>query len=152
MFVGKAVANSRVEHLTGTSLGYALALPTNIRLDWGGLSGTNTLFYYEHLQITDVKKFLTLGPVVIYLLLFSNKLDLLVLTFHLILVTFPFGLFLKYFTRVIYSQRKISYTNLYILQCAHYFQNAPTYFARVVSYTQKMFMKSDPDVTSKFVA
>ncbi len=36
-------AYPRVEHLKGASLGYALALPTNIRLGWKGLPGTNAL-------------------------------------------------------------------------------------------------------------
>jgi hypothetical protein len=35
-----------------------LALPTNIRLGREGLPGTNTLAYYERLQITAVKKFI----------------------------------------------------------------------------------------------
>jgi len=39
-----------------------LALPTNIRLGWKGLAGTNTLAYYEHLQITAVKSLITLTP------------------------------------------------------------------------------------------
>ncbi len=39
MFAGKAGAYPRVEHLKG-------ALPTNIRLGWKGLPGTNTLAYY----------------------------------------------------------------------------------------------------------
>jgi hypothetical protein len=41
MFAGKA----RVAWVT--SLGSAVALLTNIRLDWKGLPGTNTLAYYE---------------------------------------------------------------------------------------------------------
>ncbi len=41
MFAGKAVA-----YLTGaTILDRLLVLPTNIRLDWKGLPGTNTLDY-----------------------------------------------------------------------------------------------------------
>jgi hypothetical protein len=31
--------------------GKLLALPTSIKLDWKGLSGSNTLAYYEHSQI-----------------------------------------------------------------------------------------------------
>jgi hypothetical protein len=31
-----------------------LALPTNIRLGWKSLPGTNTLVYYENSKITDV--------------------------------------------------------------------------------------------------
>ncbi len=49
MFVGKAGAHPRVENLKGASLWLAAALFTNIRLDWKGLPGTNTLAYYEHL-------------------------------------------------------------------------------------------------------
>ncbi len=39
-----------------------LALLTSIRLDWKGLPGTNSLAFYKHSQITDVKSFITLGP------------------------------------------------------------------------------------------
>jgi hypothetical protein len=43
-------AYSRGEHIKGSSLkGRLLALPTNIRLGWKGLPGTNTLAYYENL-------------------------------------------------------------------------------------------------------
>jgi hypothetical protein len=38
----------RVEHLKGASLVKSLALPANIRLGWKGLSGTNTLAYYQN--------------------------------------------------------------------------------------------------------
>jgi hypothetical protein len=38
-----------------------MALPTNIRL---GLTGTTNLAYCEHSQITVVKKFITLVPVI----------------------------------------------------------------------------------------
>jgi hypothetical protein len=54
---------TRVEHVIDAPLyGRLLALPTNIRLGWKGLTGTKTLAYYEHLQITDEKSFITLGP------------------------------------------------------------------------------------------
>jgi hypothetical protein len=52
----------RETHLKGASLGQAPALLTNIRLGWKGLPGTNTLAYYEHSQLTDVKRFITLDP------------------------------------------------------------------------------------------
>jgi hypothetical protein len=39
MFVCKARSLPRVEHLKGVSLGYAPALPANIRLGWKGLPG-----------------------------------------------------------------------------------------------------------------
>ncbi len=39
-----------------------LALPTNIRLGWKALPGTNTLAYYIHSVITDVKSFIRLRP------------------------------------------------------------------------------------------
>jgi hypothetical protein len=39
---------SLVEHLKGASLGYAPALPANIRLGWKSLPGTNALAYYEN--------------------------------------------------------------------------------------------------------
>jgi hypothetical protein len=47
MFVGKARAYSRVEHLKGASLGLAPDLPANMGLGWKGLPGTNALAYYE---------------------------------------------------------------------------------------------------------
>ncbi len=46
MFVCKAYR--RVEHLKDASLGRLPALPTNIRLDWKGWTGTNVLTYYEN--------------------------------------------------------------------------------------------------------
>jgi hypothetical protein len=36
-----------VDHLKGASLGYASALPANIRLGWKALPGTNALAYYK---------------------------------------------------------------------------------------------------------
>jgi hypothetical protein len=60
-----------VKHLSGAPLyGMLLALPTNIRPDWKGLPGTNTLAYCEHSKITNVKSFITSaqpGPIVIKL-------------------------------------------------------------------------------------
>ncbi len=37
-----------VEQLKGASLWKTLALPANNRLGWKGLSGTNSLSYYEN--------------------------------------------------------------------------------------------------------
>jgi len=51
----------RVEHLKVAPLGLAPALPTNIRLGWKGLPGTNALAYYEKSQFTAVKRFITLA-------------------------------------------------------------------------------------------
>ncbi len=48
MFAGMPGAYTRVEHLKAASLGWALALPANIRLGRQGLPGTNTLAYYEN--------------------------------------------------------------------------------------------------------
>jgi hypothetical protein len=68
MFAGKARSTEwagayhRVEHLKGASLGYASALPANIRLGWKGLPGTNALAYYEKAYLTSVKSFITLAP------------------------------------------------------------------------------------------
>ncbi len=53
-----------MEYLKGASLGYALALPANIRIGWKGLPGTNTLANYKHSKITIVKSFITLGSFV----------------------------------------------------------------------------------------
>jgi hypothetical protein len=47
-----------VEHLKGASIGLTLALPTNNKLGWKGLTGTNILAYYENLHITAVKSFI----------------------------------------------------------------------------------------------
>jgi hypothetical protein len=47
-----------VEYLKGTSL---LAVPKKIRIGWKGLPEATTVAYYEHLQITNVNKFTTLG-------------------------------------------------------------------------------------------
>ncbi len=41
---------------------WAYASLASIGLGWKGLSGTNTLAYYNHLSIVDVKSFITLGP------------------------------------------------------------------------------------------
>jgi hypothetical protein len=48
-----------VDRMKVASLGRAPALLANIRLAGTGLPGTNTLAYYEHLQITAVKSFIT---------------------------------------------------------------------------------------------
>jgi hypothetical protein len=53
MFVSKAREYSRMEHLRGASIDYAMALLANIRLGWKSPLGTNTLAYYEHWQIAD---------------------------------------------------------------------------------------------------
>jgi hypothetical protein len=53
-----------MDHLKGASLAWALALPANNRLGWKGLPRTNTLVYYEKLQITAVKSFIGLASVV----------------------------------------------------------------------------------------
>jgi len=48
MFMGKAGAYPW-KHLSGAPLyGRPLPLPTNTRLGWTGLPGTNTLAYYEN--------------------------------------------------------------------------------------------------------
>ncbi len=54
-------AYPRVEHLKDSSIGYALALPTNNRLGWKGLPGTNALAYYKNSLLTAVKCFITLA-------------------------------------------------------------------------------------------
>jgi hypothetical protein len=47
-----------VTNLSGAPLyGRLLAVPTNIRLGWKDLSGTNTLAYCEKEQLTTVKSF-----------------------------------------------------------------------------------------------
>jgi hypothetical protein len=54
MFVGKARGYSRVEHLQP----YPQILNN---ASWVGFSGTNIIFYYEHLKISDVSSFITLA-------------------------------------------------------------------------------------------
>ncbi len=50
---------NKVKHLSGAPLkGRLLALSTNIRLGWKGLTETNTPAYYENLLITAVKSFI----------------------------------------------------------------------------------------------
>ncbi len=50
LFASKAKAYTSPNHLKGAPLyGRLLALPTNIRLDWKGLTGTNTIAYYRHM-------------------------------------------------------------------------------------------------------
>ncbi len=46
---------TRVEHLR------LLASPANIRLGWKGLPRTNAIAYYEKVEITGVKSFITLA-------------------------------------------------------------------------------------------
>jgi hypothetical protein len=60
MFLVRPGAYPRVEQLKGASLGLAPALPANIKLDWIGFPGTNTLAYYENSLITN-KKFFNIG-------------------------------------------------------------------------------------------
>jgi hypothetical protein len=47
---------------TYPSLGWATALPANIRLNWKGLPRTNTSAYYENPQIKAVKSFIVQAP------------------------------------------------------------------------------------------
>ncbi len=55
-----------MKHLSGgyrsgaSILGRIVVLPTNIRLDWKGLPGTNTLAHYENSKILTVKSFIRL--------------------------------------------------------------------------------------------
>jgi hypothetical protein len=48
-----------------------LECDTNIRLGWKGFSETNALAYYEKLQLTSVKSFITLTPVANVMKLFT---------------------------------------------------------------------------------
>ena len=57
MFAGKAKAC-----LSGATHRQALAFPSDIRLGWKGLPGTNSLAYYERSYLTAVKSFITLRP------------------------------------------------------------------------------------------
>jgi hypothetical protein len=66
MFVGKAGAHPVKNLLAAPLKGRFLALPTNIRLGWKGLPGTNALTYYEKLKLTAVKSFITLATVILF--------------------------------------------------------------------------------------
>ena len=55
-------AYPRVEHLKGASLGWALAFPANIRLDWKGFVGTNTSSLLQKIVNYGSKKFYITGP------------------------------------------------------------------------------------------
>ncbi len=61
MFVGKARAYLSEAPDRCPISGMFLALPTKIRLGWKVLPGTNALAYCTHLQITAVKRFITLA-------------------------------------------------------------------------------------------
>jgi hypothetical protein len=49
MFVGKAGVYPKKNHSGALLYGWLLALPTNNRLGWKNLPGTNTLVYYQNL-------------------------------------------------------------------------------------------------------
>jgi len=52
-----------LEHLPDASfLGKLLVLPGNVRLDWRGFLGTNTLAYLASSSATKEKSFITLTP------------------------------------------------------------------------------------------
>ncbi len=55
-----------MEHLKGAVIGLAPALPAKIRLCWRGLTGTNTVAYYENLLITDIKSCIVQAPGKLY--------------------------------------------------------------------------------------
>ncbi len=55
-------AYPRVEHLIGSSIGWAPAFPTNIRLRWKGFPRANTLAYWKNSKLMAVKSFITLAP------------------------------------------------------------------------------------------
>ncbi len=61
MFACKAGAYPSKVSFGYYTLGWLLVLPANIRLGRKCLPSSNTLAYYEHEQITDVKSFITLG-------------------------------------------------------------------------------------------
>ncbi len=63
------------EYSKGSSIGSVLALPTNIRQSWKGLTGTNTMAYYKCSEITAVKSFIVMTPGVNVIKLFSFIAD-----------------------------------------------------------------------------
>jgi hypothetical protein len=62
MFAGKARVYQREAPLKCR----LLASPTNIRLSWKGLPGTNTLAYYKNPLITVIKSFIVQAPEVCF--------------------------------------------------------------------------------------
>jgi hypothetical protein len=48
-----------------------VALATNITISW---KGTNIVVYFEHPQITTVKRFITMGPVLVHFALHFGPL------------------------------------------------------------------------------
>jgi hypothetical protein len=60
MSAGEAGAYPSEAPFRCSTLGSLLALPTNIRLGWKGLPGTNALAYYKNSGCTAVKSFITL--------------------------------------------------------------------------------------------
>ncbi len=61
MFEGKARSHSRVDHLKGASLYWALAFPAKIGLGWKGLARENALAYYKNWNYGQ-KSFVRLTP------------------------------------------------------------------------------------------
>jgi hypothetical protein len=55
-------------------LGQAVALPANIRPGWKGLPGTKPLGYYEKVELTAIKCFITLAPVANVMIFISSSL------------------------------------------------------------------------------
>jgi hypothetical protein len=52
-----------MKYFSGTPLlSRLMALATNTKLGWKGLPKANTLAYYEHSKIADIKTFKTFGP------------------------------------------------------------------------------------------
>jgi len=73
MFAGKAGAYPNDTPLDSPLEGSFLTLPTNIRLGWKILPGTNTLAYLKKLLIMGVKCFISSSPGVYVLKLFSSS-------------------------------------------------------------------------------
>jgi hypothetical protein len=62
MIASKAGAYLSEASFRRSTLGRLLTVPTNMRLEWQGLPGKNTLACYKHPKITDVKSFITFVP------------------------------------------------------------------------------------------
>jgi hypothetical protein len=55
--------NAKEPTLSGVPFyGRLPTLPSNIRIGWKDLPGTNPLAYYKNLQLTTIKSFITLAP------------------------------------------------------------------------------------------
>ncbi len=73
MFASKAEACPSEAPFRCSTLGFALALPANIRLGWKGLPRANTLAYCGNPYITAVKSFIVQAAGNCYIFFYSHN-------------------------------------------------------------------------------